>query len=244
MNSKKIIPIKHKNCTCMSCLQEFDKEKLHIIEIKELGYGSYFDGTNTKIILCSKCFEESDPTIWNLEIKFRYASEFPDYKDVENDFVVTEEYTTEDKIIEYVENLPIQSKELFFNSFESGWNTTYKMNPQDWIDYELGELSFNKCKKYGIITIEEKEAYSTRFQNCEWVVNKQYRDDIIISQCPFGAVGNVNQEPKEKSSVNCYQCPYYKTRTTDIKTIKAKDFIKYQENIKLKIERKNDEEII
>ena len=117
----------------MNCLNEFNEDELEYIEIKELGYGSVFDCLNTKVILCKECFNESNPKIWNMNKKQRFASEFYEIKD--EDFIIDEEYFYEEEMLEYIENLPIQSKELIWNTFPIGQFADYKMEQQDWIDY-------------------------------------------------------------------------------------------------------------
>lgn len=233
MNSKNIIPIKHKNCTCMKCLKEFKQKELVIIDIPELGYGSAFDGTTTKLILCEQCYEKSNPIIWNKEVTEHFASEY--FNDIpDKDYVYTQEYFYENEILTYINNLPIQSQELIWNTFATGWNSDYKMKAQDWIDYELNELDYKNCKKYGLISKEEKDAYVNRFPNCEWVVNQVFEDKSINSKCPYYAYGTKDQGLSDKISPECFQCKYYKKRTNNIATIKEKDFYKYAEDIILK----------
>ena len=242
MNSKNILPIKNE-CTCMKCLKEFKDKDLIDIEIPELGYGSDFDGINTKLILCKDCFEKSNPQIWNLKVKQQWASEFPDYQNIENDFVICQEYEHEKEMLEYIEDLPLQSKELVWNTFSSGWLSDYKLNSQDWIDFELDELPHEKCKEYGLISPEEIKAYKTRFPSCEWVYNQIYSDNSHCSKCPYHAFGKFGQIPNVQVSQECYGCQLYKPRETELKTINEKEEEKYREKLLMRIykERLNEE---
>ncbi len=143
MNSRNIVAIKNEN-TCMCCLKE--KTDLTTIIIPEMGYGSAFDGESTKLHLCRSCYQHSNPKIWSLEI-ITEADEDGD--------ILSEEYIHEKEIIDYIENLPIQSKELIWNRYNEGFNADHKMKPQDWIDYYLNELTYEKCKEYGIVRMKK-----------------------------------------------------------------------------------------
>lgn len=247
MNSKHILPIKNKNCTCMNCLKEFNENELHIIKINELGYGSAFDGLNTQIILCNNCFEKSNQNysdIWTLNVKKQWASECTYYKDVKKDFIINEEYEHESEILIYINSLPIQSQELIWNTFATGYLADYKMKPQDWIDYELNELPFEKCQEYALISPEEIKAYNEKFSTCEWVVNVEYSDGSNMSTCPYHAYGDKDQIPIKRYCPECYICENYKKRENEIKTIPYENRRNFEEEIwiemlKGKINEKN-----
>lgn len=210
MNSKKIVNItKDKiECTCMKCLKEFPT--LRKITISELGYGSSFDGTNTEVHLCEDCYKQSNPSIWSMEVHRQ------DY---------CEEYVHEDEMLKYIEELPIQSKELVWNTLASGWNSDMKLDAQDWIDYELDELPHEKCKTYGLYSVEEIKAYKERFPKCEYVYNTVWEDGSKGSHCAmqpcthgeYGGTVGLNY------STYCYECRYYKERVTPIRDIKGED---------------------
>lgn len=232
MNSRKIKPITNKNCTCMNCLQEFSSDQLNIIEIKELGYGSAFDDINTKVILCKKCYDESNSKIWNMKVKQRFASEFYDLNG-KDDFVIDQEYLYEEDMIKYIDSLPVQSQELIWNTFATGLKADYKMLPQDWIDYELTNLSQEKCEKYGLLSKEEKDDYKKKFSTCQWPVNRIYKGSTIVCQCPYNAYGKENQQLSDTISIECHYCDYYKKRTDKIKDISNEQFEKYSKQIKI-----------
>lgn len=168
MNSKGIvaIPRDKANCYCMNCLKE--TSDLKNITICEMGYGSAFDGAGTKINLCNECYEKSNPEIWSMEVK-------------RTDYY--EEYLHEKEMLDYIEKLPLQCRELIYNEFEYGWDANYTMEPQDWIDYQLDELPYEKCKQYGLYAPEEIRAYEERYPKCEYVYNRVWRDGSKGSSC-------------------------------------------------------------
>jgi hypothetical protein len=132
MNSKNIVALEDKTL-CMVCLKE---KATHKYKISCRGYGSLFDEDNTYWQCCDKCHRD-EYDIW--------ANEQPKIEDEEYYY---EEYKYEDKILDFIHNLPLQSQELFFNSFSSDG---YNIDAQDWIDYKLDELPHEKCKEYYLI---------------------------------------------------------------------------------------------
>lgn len=202
--------------TCFNCLKEIDD--VHIIVIPQLGYGSCFDSFGTEIHLCSDCLKLTKEEWWDLEV---IKDEYMEY------------YKYEDDILDFVRQMPIAGQELFFNHYARGANV-WKMDAQDWIDYELGKLPHKKCKEYGLYSMDEINAYKEKFSTCEYVYNLKYEEEYGIyynSWCPFDANGNENQEPDNYNiSTECYNCQYYKKRETTIKTIDADkwfDKVKY-----------------
>ena len=127
MNSKGIVALEN-TCLCMKCLKN---KATHIYQIQNRGYGSIFDSTYTKFQVCDDCDSE-DFQVW--------VDEEPVWNDE------YEVYKYEDNIIEFIDSLPLESQELFYNRFD---DNEY-MEGQDWIDYELGELSEEKCEDYGL----------------------------------------------------------------------------------------------
>lgn len=214
---------------CFKCLKEFDTNELHKIEIPALGFGSGFDSFSTKINLCNDCFKETNAEWWKLEI-VNFG---------ENNWC--EEYKYEDEIFNYIKILPIQGQELFWNRYANDY-FSYYMEPQDWIDYELGILPHEKCKKYGLYSCDEIKAYKQRFPKCKHVKIVKYEDDYIISQCPLGATGNENGQANITPSVKCHQCILFKEKCNNItNVINENEFAKYSHKfmrktlIKLKI---------
>ena len=129
MNSKNIVALEDKTL-CMVCLKE---KASHKYKISCRGYGSLFDEDDTYWQCCNNCHKD-EYDIW--------ANEQPKIEDY------YEEYKYEDKILDFIHSLSLQSQELFFNSFSSDG---YNMVAQDWIDYKLDELPHEKCKEYGLI---------------------------------------------------------------------------------------------
>lgn len=216
MNSKNIIAISREkiDCTCMKCLKE--KDSLKVIIISEMGYGSAFDGSGTKVVLCEDCYKESGPDIWSMETR-----EFDEY---------CEEYLHEDEMLEFIDGLPLQSEELVWNEFEHGWNADHHMDPQDWIDYRLDELPYEKCKMYGLYAPEEIKAYKERYPKCEYVYNTVWNDGskgshCAMQPCTFGEYGG---QIGLNYSTHCYKCSHFKERITPIKDVKGEDSDDYE----------------
>ena len=155
MNSKGIVALKDTKNLCYKCLQK--KDKVHQIRIGGSGYGSAFDNFSTSLQLCDECFSESqkDKPIWDMETVYGEAhfdsytkkSDYPKNKIV--DEYIDQRYRYDDEMYEYIKNLPLESRELVYNRNSYGACTDYNMKPQDWIDYELGELPHKTCKQYG-----------------------------------------------------------------------------------------------
>jgi len=138
-----ILPIKQKD-VCLRCLNKFNKDQLHKIEIKELGFGSIFEGISTHFYLCDECFEELNPDIWNMHVKRVFASEH-DYELFENqDYPIVEEYCYEEEMKKYINSLPVQSQEVIMNQNTEGWKAKPKMESQAWITKRLLEIEKEK----------------------------------------------------------------------------------------------------
>lgn len=236
MNSKGIVAIPQEKVghICFNCLTETDN--LHKISIPAMGYGSSFDNLSTEVHLCDKCYQESNPEIWSM-------------KEISEEY--WEEYVHEKEMLEYIKNLPLQSREIVWNHFAHGAGADYNMESQDWIDFELGELSHEKCKEYGYYSPQEEQAYKERFPTCEYPVNITYEDGSHGCHCrvnTYTAFGEYGQTCDEYNISNeCYECEYYKKRETAIEEIKSIDEDDYwlyicsklkQDELKSKFERK------
>ncbi|MPM35907.1 hypothetical protein SDC9_82501 [bioreactor metagenome] len=218
MNSKNIIPIpvdvaEH---TCMKCLAQ--NKDIKTIEICQLGYGSGFDGFSTKVHLCKDCYKASKPDIWGLQV-------------IADDYC--EEYEHEAEIFQYIKTLPLQSQELFYNTYPTGWNADHQMEPQDWIDYQLDELPHDKCEEYGYYSPEEIQAYKSRFPTCEYPYDRVYRDGSSGCWCALHhANGDAGQTCGLNISQECYKCNEYKMRCSSLRTIKDEDADEYELYVK------------
>lgn len=210
MNSKGIVAIEDHGI-CMKCL---NKKATHTYVLPMRGYGSSFDGTSTKLQLCDDCHSDD------------YVSWFNEIGEYEDDDCYCETYKHEDDIFDLIETLPLESQELFFNTFETGWNT-YKMDAQDWIDYELNELPHEKCKEYNLYSPQEITAYHDRFPTCNHVFLKTWADGSGGCKCKFGAYGNKDGTCDSNISSSCYQCTNYTPRVEKMLEISEIDeFIK------------------
>jgi hypothetical protein len=199
--------ITNPDSTCCNCLKETD---IHKIEIPKMGYGSRFDGWSTQINLCDDCLSKTNPEWWKLNTKVAFL-----------DF---ECYEYEKEILDYVKQMPIEGQEIFYNRYSTD---DYRMEPQDWIDYKLNELSHEKCKEYGVYSPEKILAYETRFPTCQYPANRIYSEYSKDCWCPFGAYGRVGQIPIEQPNPECYECSYYKERETPIIDVEVEDWDDY-----------------
>lgn len=207
MNSKGIVALTD-HSVCMKCLS---KKATHTYTICGRGYGSIFDGTDTKLQLCDNCHKDEYETWFNEDCTYE------DYY---------EEYTYEDNIMKLINSLPLEAQELFNNTFAHGWNSMF-MEAQDWIDYKLSELTHDKCKEYGVYSSQEIKAYHDRFPTCNNVFLKTYYDGSSRCKCSFGAYGNKDGTCDANIYKQCYQCTKYTPRVDKMKEINEIDeFIK------------------
>lgn len=217
MSSKGIVAIKDETI-CMKCLK---KKATHTYYISYRGYGSLFDMMETKFQCCDDCNKPE-------------YDEWFNEKEVMDDYIET--YQHEDEILNLIHGLPLESQELFENRFD---DKAYKMDPQDWIDFELDELPHEKCKEYYLHSPKDVEAYNTKFTTCEHVVNVVWDDNSKNSRCPFGAYGDYNQKVDECGNIcdECTDCEFYKRRGNSIEEIKSKDYPRWE--LKKKYELQN-----
>jgi hypothetical protein len=219
---KENIAIKNPDVTCCKCLKE---TTIHNINIGAMGYGSGFDSWSTQINLCDECYKFTNPEWWKLNEKIAFS-------DGDYDFTC---YEFEDEIFEFAGNLPLAGQELFWNHYST---EGYTMYAQDWIDYQLGILSHEKCKEYGRYSPQEIQAYKDRFPKCKHVELKIYGDGSSHTQCFRNAFGESDGTCHEHNISNeCYMCDRFKEKIEDIKTI-------YVEEEELKREKQRLKEMI
>lgn len=225
---EKIKAIKNTEKLCWKCLKE--KDMIHLIELENLGYGSIFDSCSAKIQLCEECYNDKGPDFWSKELT---------YNTEEDEKYGWWHYKHENEISEYFQALPIESQQFIFNEYYEG---AYFMEPQDWIDYELGILPHEKAKEYGLYSTQEIEAYKERFPKCKHPVNRIFSDGSAGCWCPFDASGGYNQVASVNISDECYQCPYYEERKENdkIKDISEKDYGKYKVLAKAELFKKEN----
>jgi len=188
---------------CSKCLQKSKEHQLNIIHIGEMGYGSGFDSWSTEIHLCDKCLAETNLDWWDLEVV--------------TDCNGFEAYKYDKEIFEYADNLPLASRELFYNHYSTD---NYKMDAQDWIDYELELLPHEKCKDYGLYSPAETTAYKERFPICFYVSIRVFPDSSSSSRCMFGAFGDKEGNTYADTMTNaCYGCEMFRIREDRIPII-------------------------
>lgn len=186
----------------MKCLS---KLATHTYEISNRMYKSVFDCEYTKFQLCDDCHKDEYDHWVNEE---PYVINSYNY------------YKFESNILNFINSLPIESQELFFNTFA----VKYECLPQQtWIDYKLNLLSYTECKQYGLISMEEKKAYK-HFERCNKVtLTIDIKDGISYSQCNnydyLFTIGDKNGKCFNEYSYNpkCYICKNYKKRKNNIK---------------------------
>lgn len=128
MNTLQITPLTDKE-TCYVCHEHKATNFYRFTNPR--GYGSLFDSLDLRFQCCDEC---------NRKRFEKWFRETP-----ETDRHGLEKYTYERELYEYIMSLPVSSRELMFNGADG-----YKIDSQDWIDFELGELSDEKKAEYGL----------------------------------------------------------------------------------------------
>jgi len=131
------IAIQFPENTCFNCLQE---KQVHKIRIPTLGHGSKFKFFSTRLNLCPECLKQTNLEWWKLEIVE------DNIQDKDNWYSLRYKY--EKEILDFVNKMPIEGRELFYARYGNGANADL-MSGQDWIDYVLDILPHDKCKLYG-----------------------------------------------------------------------------------------------
>ena len=113
---------------CLKCLSK--KENIHEILYGPLTYGSLFDEVQYHLYLCDDCYRNTPSCIVNP--KEMPNDEFDDFKFEGKVFY---RYEDEEKIMEYLENLPIAGQEIVFNRTKTDYAFPLdRINPIDWIE--------------------------------------------------------------------------------------------------------------
>lgn len=191
--------IKNTEDLCHKCLQE--KSDIKTYSIYGRGYGSNFDNCNQYLQLCLECRKgiEEDLDKW-----FNENPEFDEYY---------EEYKYEENIINFIDNLPIQGREIVENQTSHGACAEY-LESKDWIDIELGVASDKTYKKYGMYTPSEIKAYHDRFPTCKHTYLKVYSDGSAGTYCSkhIGVSGKKDFTCSSNISKECYYCNDYERK--------------------------------
>ena len=202
MDKYKVVDINKIGITCCNCLKEGN---IKHIKIPPLRYGSFFDNMGTQIDLCDDCHSKTNPNWWEFEI-------------IGDDY--DSHYKYEDDLIRYLESMPLNGQELVFSYYSEG-ALSEGIPRQDWIDYELGVLSHEKCKEYGVYSRQEIQAYKDRFPTCREVFIKIWSDGSSGSRCRIGASGKSDGSCGLNISKECFVCDIYqeKEESFKVKTI-------------------------
>ena len=217
---KKVTPIKDYDKICFKCLKEKDELKKYYLNRYE--YGSKFDNMVTYLQICNECSPEGIEEWFN---------EKPEMK---HDCYAVYKY--EQNIIDFIDTLPIQGQELFWNRCASG-AIAYYMDSQDWIDMKLGILPDEKYEAYYMISPRQIKAYEERFTTCEHPVNvySNIGEGFEYCMCPFGAKGEYGQKASSDASIECFNCEHYKKRENNIKEMDYKAYREYKNYINAKL---------
>lgn len=222
MNSKNITPLSIKDkCICYKCLK--NTKELSAIHIPDLEYPSNFNGLGVSMYLCDDCLSKTNEEWWKLKEMSISDADESGYEYTES------KYEYDDEMYEYLKALPVQTQEVIFNRNDF---INEKMDPQDWIDWKLGELSEEKYKEYGFVSPKIMESYKERFPTCHYPVRKVYSDGSAGCYCFAGASGLADQSTDINISKECHECLYYKKRTNGMIEIKAEDWDDYLTYIK------------
>jgi hypothetical protein len=194
---------------CFKCLE---RKSVNTYSLYRSSYGSSFDNLYTQLQVCKDCEPEEMSDWFNEEDT---GGEQYSYYEHEKD------------ILKFIKSMPIEGRELFWARCSSGASATY-MDGQDWIDYELGILSHEKCQEYGYYSPKEKNAYKELFTTCNHPINKIYNDKSKGCYCVFGASGEYGQKVGLNISSQCYKCNNYIKRYEPLKEMSNKEFDQYE----------------
>lgn len=138
MNTLGITPLP--DDVCMIC-QQRPATKAYTFD-RPRGHGSCFDG-ETGVLLCCRQCDDAKFAKWFYERPTK--SEWGEH------------YRFELELFEFLEALPVNSQERFWNHATPGG---CQMDSQDWIDLHLGELSEEKRKEFGF----DDELFDTEYE--------------------------------------------------------------------------------
>ena len=225
-SSNKHLAIQYPENTCFNCLQEKQVRKIHI---PTLGHGSKFTNFSTRINLCKQCEQLTNPEWWKLQIVEDNIQD--------KDCWYSLRYKYEKEILDFVNSIPIEGKELFYARYGNGANADL-MSGQDWIDYVLDILPHEKCKLYGCFSPDEIKSYDERFPICDKVKKVIYENKnyiVLKFRCPFGV-------DDTQTYSQCYECKLFVERNGEIEIIDKEDFEFYELHTKLRLKILNRKE--
>lgn len=194
MESNKIQPITNKK-VCMKCLKE--KVSVKHYHLYERGFGSDFDGLSSMIQICNECKPES------LE---KWLNEKPSFPFGDN---ITEDYQYEDKIQDFIDKLPLEGQELFWNHYAKGFSANTK-DRVDFLAIESATASDEIYKKYNMFTPNEMKMSKERYPTCANVIDVKYSDNSRGNRCILhNILGNINSKSNYYNT-KCNTCKDYK----------------------------------
>lgn len=208
--NKKVKAIKNFENLCFKCLQ---KKPINTYSLYRSEYGSSFDNYYTYLQICDDCKPEEIDKWFNEE-----SETIDEY---------CADYKYEKNIIEFIETIPLEGQELFWNRCAYG-ASAHNMGNQDWIDWKLGIMLDEKYKEYSMYSPSEIKAYKEKFPICQHPVNIIYGENSKGCRCPFGGFGEYGQECDEGNIWDaCYKCKHFIERITPIRDISDKDYNDY-----------------
>jgi len=101
------IAIQNPENTCFNCLQE---KQVHKIHIPALGHNDKFKFFSTRLNLCLECLKQTNINWWKLEIVEDNTQD--------KDYWYSLRYKYEKEILDFVNQMPIEGRELFFRDME------------------------------------------------------------------------------------------------------------------------------
>lgn len=190
MIDNNIVPIKNNKRLCHKCL-EMHKNIKHFF-IRDRLFGSEFDMEIIEIQLCNSCIK-------SLGGKNFLKSVFNEKPIFEDKYIA--KYKNENKLIDLLNDFPIQSREIIFNKNKIGIFPV--INSQDYIDMQLNKAPHETYEKYGFISPYDNE----KFLSCE-------HNELIShsSFCKYGACGDKFRLIFTKGNGTCATCEYYKRK--------------------------------
>lgn len=209
--SKQIKAIENHEGICFKCLNK--RDDLNKYSLYRSEYGSSFDNNYTYLQICKDCEPKGMKEWFNEE---------PEMIDG-----YCANYKHEGKILEFVDTLPIEGQELFWNRCAYG-ACADSMNSQDWIDMKLGILPDEVYEEYGMYSPTTIRLYEERFPTCNHPINKIYNDGSKSCWCVFGASGNYGQKTGCNVSHECAKCEHYVPRYEPIKEMTSNEWEQYK----------------
>ena len=188
-----ILAIKDEEGLCWNCLRKH--QHINRIEVPELGFWSIFDGYTIEIHLCDDCLLCSKPGLWSL--KTERVGKHGGYH-----------YVYEAEMFGYIDRMPMVGKQFVLNEFAHDVDRP-PIPPQDWLDYRMKTLPYERAKALGLLSNEEIIAYRKRFPKCVQPILMDGPEDDNETCCPYGAKGDADQNPVWPACAECYQCRKY-----------------------------------